>query len=121
MLPPKLRLILGCLAFSDFFCCKKQKTLRWSNHFLKIQLEIHFFTFLNIDRNASKKILNRNMDILFSNLLSESILDFGKWSNGKYANMRVFGPYFYSNFFLWSVLMEGKKVKKWISHCILKK
>ena len=26
------------------------------------------------------------MDILISNLLSESILDFGKWSNWKYAN-----------------------------------
>ena len=34
----------------------------------------------------TKKISNRNMDILISNLLSESILDFGKWSNGKYAN-----------------------------------
>ena len=27
------------------------------------------------------------MDILISNLLWESILDFGKWSNGKYANI----------------------------------
>ena len=25
------------------------------------------------------------MDILISNLLSESIFDFGKWSNGKYT------------------------------------
>ena len=30
------------------------------------------------------------MGILFSNLLSESILDFGKWSNGKYTNMRIY-------------------------------
>ena len=29
------------------------------------------------------------MDVLISNLLSKSILDFGKWSNGKYANMRI--------------------------------
>ena len=29
------------------------------------------------------------MDILISNLLSELILDFGKWSNGKYANTRI--------------------------------
>ena len=26
------------------------------------------------------------MDILISNLLLESTLDFGKWSNGKYTN-----------------------------------
>ena len=26
------------------------------------------------------------MDILISNLLAESILEFGKWSNGKYTN-----------------------------------
>ena len=54
-------------------------------HF-KIQWEIPFFDFLNIGRNSSKKNWNRNMDIRISNLLSKSILDFGKWSNGKYAN-----------------------------------
>ena len=56
MLPPKLRHIWGCLAFSEFFLVKNL-TLRRSNHFLKIQWKIHFFTFLNIDRNASKKKL----------------------------------------------------------------
>ena len=30
----------------------KNKTPPRPNHFLKIQWEIHFFTFLNIDRNA---------------------------------------------------------------------
>ena len=30
------------------------------------------------------------MDILISNLLSESILDFGKWSNGKYTNTHIY-------------------------------
>ena len=29
------------------------------------------------------------MDILFSNLLSESSLDFGKWSNWKHTNTRI--------------------------------
>ena len=29
------------------------------------------------------------MYILISNLLSKSILDFGMWSTGKYANMRI--------------------------------
>ena len=29
------------------------------------------------------------MDILFSNLLLESIFDFGKWSNWKYANTHI--------------------------------
>ena len=32
---------------------------------------------------------NINMDILISNLLSESILDFRKWSTGKYANSQI--------------------------------
>ena len=45
--------------------------------------------FLNIDRDSSKKNYKRNMDILISNLLSESILDFGKQWNGKYANTRT--------------------------------
>ena len=31
------------------------------------------------------------MDLLISNLLSESIFDFGKWSNGKSANTSVCG------------------------------
>ena len=30
------------------------------------------------------------MDVLISNLLSKSILDFGKGSNWKYANKRIF-------------------------------
>ena len=41
------------------------------------------------------------MDILISNLLSKSILDFGKWPNRKYANTRVTDKY-YLNFFLTS-------------------
>ena len=83
MLPPKLRHILYCLALKEKNV--KKCTLRRSNHLLKLQWEINFLTFLNIDQNAS----NRNMDILISNLLSKSILDFGKWSNGKYTNMRI--------------------------------
>ena len=80
------------------------------------------------------------MYILISNLLSVSIFDFGKWSNWKYAYLRIFSlttsqsqnlipkadlkwecTYFYSRFFFeefWSVF---QKVKKWISHCIFKK
>ena len=43
--------------------------------------------FFYIGRNSLKKILNRNRDILISNLLLESILDFGKWQKiRKYAN-----------------------------------
>ena len=44
MLPPKLRHVLECLAFSDKKFHKKKKTQRRSNHFLKIQWEIHFLT-----------------------------------------------------------------------------
>ena len=40
----------------------------------------------------SKKNLNRNMDILIWNLLSESILNLGKWSNWNYANWRNWPP-----------------------------
>ena len=50
------------------------------------------------------------MDILIWNPLSESIFDFGKWSNWKYANTRQKlipktdfkweCPYYYSKFFL---------------------
>ena len=48
------------------------------NPFLKIQWEIHFFTFLNIDRNAKKKIRTVIIYDFMRKLLSESILDFGK-------------------------------------------
>ena len=58
-------------------------------HFLERQWEIRFLTFLNTDRNAQRKNLNRNMDILIWNMLSESIFDSGKWSNWKYANTRI--------------------------------
>jgi hypothetical protein len=47
------------------------------------------FYFFNTDRNAPKEVKNRNMDILILNLLSKLIFDFGKWSNGKYANTRI--------------------------------
>ena len=48
-----------------------------------------FFDFLKYWQKRFKKNLNRNMDILISNLLSESIFDFGKWSNWKYANTGI--------------------------------
>ena len=50
------------------------------------------------------------MDILISNLLKKSILDFGKWSNWNYTYTRIFKadlkwecPYFYSKFWSWRV------------------
>ena len=77
MLPPKLGHILGCLAFSEFFFSHKNKTLSRPNHLLKIQLEIHFFTFLNTDRNAPKKILNSNYIVLYEKTAFKT--DFGLW------------------------------------------
>ena len=91
-----------------------------------------------------KKNLNRNMGILFSNLLLESIFDFRKWSNLKYAKTRicVFSVWplpEVENWFRKHIWKENthisilifflksfgqylkKKVKKWISHCIFKK
>ena len=75
MLPPKLKHILGCLSFSEKNCVKKNLTP------VKSLFKNPFLTLKKMDRN---------MGILFSNLLSESILDFGKWSNGKYTNMRIY-------------------------------
>ena len=61
------------------------------------------------------------MDILILNLLSESILDFGKWSNGKKhkyvylcilrpkADLKRECPYFYSKF---SLKVFGQYLKK---------
>ena len=48
-----------------------------------------FLIFVCDDRNAPQKNWNRNINILISNLLSESILDFGEWSNWKYANYGI--------------------------------
>ena len=60
------------------------KTLPRPNHFLKIQWEIHFLTFLNIDRNAPKKKFRTvNMYDFKRKLLSKSILDLGKCPNQK--------------------------------------
>ena len=82
------------------------------------------------------------MDILISNLLSESIFDVGKWSNWKYANTRicVFSVWLPEvenwfrkqicnknvhisilNFFFEEFRSLFWKVQKWISHCIFKK
>ena len=59
------------------------------HNFLKIRWEINFLTFLILTETLQKIFLNENMDILISNLLSKSIFAFGKWSNWKYANTRI--------------------------------
>ena len=51
------------------------------------------------------------MDILISNLLSESILDFGKWLNRKYTNTR------FCVFSVWSL----PEVQNWFQKQIWKK
>ena len=56
MLPPKLRHILGSFAFSEKISAKKC-TLRRSNHFLKIQWEIYFVKYLNIERDSCQNKL----------------------------------------------------------------
>ena len=43
------------LAFSEKLFVQK-KTLRRSDHVFKMQFEIHFLTFVNIDRNTLEKI-----------------------------------------------------------------
>ena len=52
-LPPKLGHVPGCLAFSDFFShniCPPHP-----NHFLKLQWEIHFWTFFVMIETLQKK------------------------------------------------------------------
>ena len=101
-----------------------------------------FWLFEILTETLQKKIYNRNMDILISNLLSESIFDVGKWSNWKYANTRicVFSVWLPEvenwfrkqicnknvhisilNFFFEEFRSLFWKVQKWISHCIFKK
>ena len=58
MLPPNFKHILGCLAFSEKNFLKNL-TLRRSNHFLKIQWEIHFLLFKILTETLQKKIYNR--------------------------------------------------------------
>ena len=50
------------------------------------------FNFFVVGQNTPNFFKNKNMDLLILNLLSKLILDFGKWSNWKYANtcLRVF-------------------------------
>ena len=52
------RHILECLAFSDLFFCKK-KALPWSNHILKIHLEIAF-----LKQNFQEKTLHKPFKIV---------------------------------------------------------
>ena len=88
------------------------------------------------------------MGILFWNLLSKSIIDFGKWSNGKYTNTRSYTNTRICVFSVWPLpkvdnwfrkqiwkknahisiqifffeeFQSILKGKKWISHCIFKK
>ena len=141
MLPPKLRHILGCLAFSEFFCPKLDSTPVKS--LFENTMGNPFFDFFKYWPNLFKK--KKRMEIWafsFLNLLSEAIFDFGKWSNWKYTftHIRVFSVWplpeaqnrfrkhiwnenvhiFILNFFkaFWSIF---KKVKLWISRYIFKK
>ena len=72
----KTRACAGVFGFFRFFShniCPPHP-----NHFLKIQWEIHFWTFFVMIEMLQKKIKIINTDILILNLLSESISDFGE-------------------------------------------
>ena len=57
----------------------------------KNTMENKFSNFFSFYQNAPNFFFkNRNMDLLISKLLSESIFDFKKLSNWKYANARIF-------------------------------
>ena len=71
-----LGIFWGDWLFQIFFFVKN-KTLPWSNHFLKIQWKVHFLSFLNTDRNAPKKkfrieIWTFSFQICFKNQFSTS-------------------------------------------------
>ena len=94
MLPPKLRHILGSLAFSEFFLVEKE-TLPRSNHFLKIQWEIHFWLF---------EILTAYLRIL-------SLATSQSWKLIPKADLKWECTYFYFNFFkteFWSIFKKSK-------------
>ena len=66
MLPPKLRHILGCSAFSDFFSsCQRRDPTKVKSH-LKIQWEIHLLKRL-LKTKHSKKIQSSNYIRLYLN------------------------------------------------------
>ena len=89
------------MAQGDFPMKYSPKTLKhpWSisqktlGHFkmtiLKYNEKSIFWLLFRYWQKIFKKNLSRNMDILISNRLSESILDFAKWSNWKYANTHI--------------------------------
>ena len=106
----------------------------------------YLVNFLFIQASLSFLLLLVNIDHWLSDYLtySQTLLYFWLWEVVKlkickYVYLRIFSlttsqsqkwilkadfkwecPYFCSNFF-WSVLVNIKKVKKWISHCIFKK
>ena len=88
MLPPKLRHIFGCLAFSEKkFRQKKDPTLVKSL-FENTRGNL-FLDFFNVNQSSLKKSKGRKMGLFFSNLLLESIFNFMKWPNGKHSNTRI--------------------------------
>ena len=97
------------------------------------------FNFFCWSKRSLKFFYNRNRDLLISKLLSKSILDFGKWSNCKYAQIHicVFSVWplpkvqnlFWIQFWEGTYLNSKKKLERcdqqkraenWISHCICK-
>ena len=72
-------------------------------HLWEIQWEIYFRLFKILTKTLQKKMYDSNMDILIWNLLSESIFDFKKWSNWKYAKRHIWV------FSVWPL----PKVKNW--------
>ena len=89
MLPPRLRHILRCLTFSEEKMAKKMFPNPVKALF-ETAMGYPIFDFIKYwPKLYNNKKLNRNMNFLITNLLSESIFDFRKWSNGKYPNMLI--------------------------------
>ena len=141
MLPPKLRHVLGSLAFSEKNFIK-QCTLRRSNHFLKIQWKIHFWLFEILTKTLRNfffiEIWTFSLQICFQNQF---------WTAGsgqtEYTQIRAFAYFQFDHFSKLKIDSESRfemrlsifllyfffeevrsifqKVNKWISHCIFEK
>ena len=79
----------GLKTLNNPYGLSKITPYHWSSKILKYNRKSILDFFLNINLNAPKRIENKNMNLLISNLLSESISDFRKGSNWKQANMRI--------------------------------
>ena len=60
---------------------KKSRIRETTNLSTDADSRINIFVCAGVQKAADRIFFGKNMDILISNLLAESIFDFGEWSN----------------------------------------